>query len=224
MVDDEPQILTGFRHALHYESYDVLTAGSAADALAILAEVQVDVIVADEQMPGMTGSELLAQVQRQYPHITKIMLTGHASLEAAVRAINEGAVYRFLQKPCDVPVLKSAIDEAFQMARLAAANARVMEVVREQADLLRPAAEAPVACAERPRLRNLTGAEREVVSPREQEVLELLVQGHRVSKIAEALFVSPHTVRNHLKSLYRKLDVHSQAQLIERFVRGGRAA
>lgn len=114
LVDDEPQVTAALTRALRREAYDVLTANSAVEALRVLQTVRVDVIVSDEQMPGMVGSELLAIVRRDYPETARIILTGHASLEAAVRAINEGEIYRFLTKPCNTNDLTTVIEQALQ--------------------------------------------------------------------------------------------------------------
>jgi response regulator RpfG family c-di-GMP phosphodiesterase len=100
LVDDEPLITTTLKRVLRKEPYDICTANSGAEALQILARKPVDVIVSDERMPGMSGSEFLAVARQQYPDTARIILTGQANLEAAIRAINEGAICRFLTKPC----------------------------------------------------------------------------------------------------------------------------
>ena len=113
-VDDEPKVTRAIKHTLRKENYEILSAVSAQEALGILERESVDVVVSDEQMPGMSGSELLARVCREYPDTVRIILTGQASLEAAVRAINEGEIYRFLEKPCDAEELATAIRQALQ--------------------------------------------------------------------------------------------------------------
>jgi len=100
-VDDEPNVTNALKHTLRKERYTILTADSAKEALEILGRDCVDVVVSDEQMPGMSGSELLAKVRMEYPDIIRIILTGHANAEAATRAINKGDIYRFLTKPCN---------------------------------------------------------------------------------------------------------------------------
>ena len=114
LVDDEPSITQALTKRLRQEDCDILSAPSAEEALQILAREQIDVVVADEQMPGMSGSQLLAVVSREYPDTVRIILTGQANLEAAVRAINEGRIYRFLEKPCDGQELAAIIGEALQ--------------------------------------------------------------------------------------------------------------
>jgi two-component system, probable response regulator PhcQ len=101
LVDDEPNVTDALKRALRREPYELLTATSAFAAQQILERQHVDVVVSDEQMPGMSGSELLSSVRKQFPHTIRMILSGQASLEAAVRAINEGEVYRFFLKPCN---------------------------------------------------------------------------------------------------------------------------
>lgn len=114
LVDDEPHVTEALKRVLRKMDYEILTACSAHEALYLLAQEPIDVIVSDEQMPGMAGSELLALVRCHYPKTMRIMLTGHASLEAAVKAINEGEISRFLSKPCDEKELTHAIERALQ--------------------------------------------------------------------------------------------------------------
>ncbi len=112
LVDDEELVTEGLERALFAEPFRILSASSAARALGILAREHVDVIVSDEQMPGVSGSELLIEVRRRYPEIQRIMLTGRASLDTTIRAINEAAVFRFLRKPCASPDVAATIHAA----------------------------------------------------------------------------------------------------------------
>jgi DNA-binding NtrC family response regulator len=135
-IDDEAQILEGIRDALRREKLDVITATSGAEGLAILAKRKVDVVVSDERMPGMSGSEFLATVRRRHPGTVRIMLTGHASLEAAVRAINDGEIYRFLTKPTAPADLARTINDGLRIRQLMEQAARLLDVNREQRGLL----------------------------------------------------------------------------------------
>ena len=80
----------------------MICAGSAAEALDIMAMKQIDLVISDDQMPGLTGTEFLAQVRKKYPNTTRIILTGHANLETAITSINEAEIYRFFTKPCNM--------------------------------------------------------------------------------------------------------------------------
>ena len=135
-VDDEPNVTNALKHTLRKGKYDILTANSADEALAILGQEAVDVVVSDEQMPGMSGSELLAKIRREYPDTVRIILTGQASLDAAVRAINKGEIYRFLTKPCNGMELAVTIRQALQQKKLIAESRKLLKMTRQQSDLI----------------------------------------------------------------------------------------
>ncbi len=112
LVDDEPSVLTGLQRVLAEEPYDIFTAESGDEALSLLEEISIDLIVADQDMPGMCGTELLSAVYLKYPASVRIMLTGKATTEVAIDAINKGAVTRLLTKPCSADDLALAIHQA----------------------------------------------------------------------------------------------------------------
>jgi diguanylate cyclase (GGDEF)-like protein len=97
-VDDEPLVLTTLEKTLANE-FELLTAASAEEALQVLASRSVDLVLADQKLPGMSGVHLLAQVKKQSPHTVRLLMTGMARFEDAVEAINTGQVSRFLVKP-----------------------------------------------------------------------------------------------------------------------------
>jgi response regulator RpfG family c-di-GMP phosphodiesterase len=109
-VDDEPRIVDGI--ALHLRrDYQVLTASGGHSALQLLKEKGAPaVIVSDMRMPGMDGAVLLKHVKHLYPETTRILLTGETGRDAAIAAVNEGQIFRFLTKPCPPDQLRSAID------------------------------------------------------------------------------------------------------------------
>lgn len=135
-VDDEPHILGGLRDALRKFPFTILTATGGAQALSLLESQEVDAVVSDERMPGMTGSEFLSIVRQKHPQTIRIILTGQASLPAAIRAINEGEVYRFLTKPCAAVDLAVTIQRALQLRNLARESARLLARTREQDRIL----------------------------------------------------------------------------------------
>jgi two-component system, probable response regulator PhcQ len=135
-VDDEPHVTQALKRALRKEPYVVLSAASADEALALMAREPVDVVISDELMPGLLGSDFLAMVYRKYPDTVRIMLTGHANLEAALRAINEGHVYRFLTKPCNELELRVTLRQALQRKQLAAESRRLLRKVKRQDSVL----------------------------------------------------------------------------------------
>ena len=87
LVDDEPNVTDALKRALRREPYEFLTAISGPDAQQILERQHVDVVISDEQMPGMSGSEFLSKVRKQFPHTIRMILSGHASLEDTFLAL-----------------------------------------------------------------------------------------------------------------------------------------
>ncbi|MBN2021696.1 MAG: response regulator [Pirellulales bacterium] len=114
LVDDDENVLHGLSRVLRNQPYHLFTARSGDEAIHVLKTHVVDVIVADDQMPGMSGSDLLAWVAEHCSEVRRIVLTGHATAATAIRAINEGAVFRFFTKPCDEVELAIAIREALE--------------------------------------------------------------------------------------------------------------
>ena len=114
LVDDDANVLNGLARVLRHQPYQLYTALSGDEAMAILKARNVDVIVSDEQMPGISGSDLLAWVADKLPDVMRIVLTGHATAETAIRAINEGDVFHFFTKPCDEVQLALTIRKALE--------------------------------------------------------------------------------------------------------------
>ena len=134
LVDDEESILQALRRMLRRDGYIVHLASSGADGLAILEREPVGVIVSDQRMPGMTGSEFLGKVKERYPDTIRIVLSGYTELNSITEAINQGAIYKFLTKPWDDELLRQHIAEAFERydmkfenARLAALNTAIVD-------------------------------------------------------------------------------------------------
>jgi len=136
LVDDEPHITEALKRSFRREPYELLTATSGLDAQHILERRHVDVVVSDEQMPGLSGSQFLSWVRQHFPHTIRMILSGQASLEAAVRAINEGEVYRFFLKPCNPTDLMVTIRQALATKRLEEQSRRLLHEYQRQAALL----------------------------------------------------------------------------------------
>ena len=132
LVDDEPRVTDALQRALRLEDYDISVCNSAEGALAMMESESFDVIISDEQMPGMSGTELLAVVRDRWPDTVRIVLTGQANLEAALRAINEGSVFRFLTKPCRGGDLAGTVHQALQYKRLLAQSSRMLRILEYQ--------------------------------------------------------------------------------------------
>jgi response regulator RpfG family c-di-GMP phosphodiesterase len=125
LVDDEEAILDGLRRQLR-KKFTVHTASSGAAALEVLAAEPIAVVVSDMRMPQMDGATFLAKVRAQYPNVVRILLTGQADTQAAISAVNEGQIYRFLTKPCPPEVLLEEIGSAVELNRLVAAEKELL--------------------------------------------------------------------------------------------------
>ncbi len=114
-VDDEPHILEGLRHRLRCmrRQWKMTFVGSGAEALDVLREQTVDVVVSDLRMPGMDGITLLSRVHDEFPHVVRIVLSGHTEFEYTQRAMP--VAHNFLNKPCDVGLLESVVTRACEI-------------------------------------------------------------------------------------------------------------
>ena len=130
LVDDEPNVIAGLRRLLRQDGYHILCASNGAEALQLLGSQPVDIIVADQRMPDMTGVEFLRQAKLLYPQTIRMVLSGHSEFHAVADAINEGAVYRFLTKPWDDAELLSVIEQAFRHKELVDENERLNLSIR----------------------------------------------------------------------------------------------
>ncbi|MBI1748992.1 MAG: response regulator [Acidobacteria bacterium] len=135
-VDDEPHVTEALKRTLRKEPYEFLSACLPSAALELLAQNAVDVVVSDEMMPGMSGSEFLAEVRQKYPDTIRIILTGQATLNAAIIAINKGEIYRFLTKPCNDVDLAATIRQALAQKELLAESRRLLQTVKQQSSVL----------------------------------------------------------------------------------------
>ena len=117
LVDDETQFLEITQKRLSMRNVTIETAGSAEEALEKLAAHEtLDVVVLDMKMPGMDGIEALRQIKKDYPLVEVIMLTGHGTMETAIKAMKKGA-FDFLVKPLDIEELLQTIEAATQKKR-----------------------------------------------------------------------------------------------------------
>lgn len=115
-VDDEQRVLNSMRIMFRRE-FDLFLASHGAQALDIVKDQDIDVIVADHRMPQMTGVEVLTKVRKLSPRTVRILLTGYADLDAVEGSINDGEVFRFLTKPCPPKQLRDTVVLAAKLAR-----------------------------------------------------------------------------------------------------------
>jgi len=130
-VDDEPNILSALRRSLRTENWRVLTANGGAEALETLAHENVDLVISDMRMPGMDGAQLLEQVSQRWPASIRILLTGHADMNATVAAINRGRIFRYLNKPWDDEELRATVRQGLDLLALEREKQR-LEVLTQQ--------------------------------------------------------------------------------------------
>lgn len=139
LVDDEENIVAALRRLLRAEGWQLLCATSGEQALQLMALHEIDVILSDQRMPGMTGVELLRRTRQLYPETIRLVLSGYTELQSITDAINEGAIYKFLAKPWDDEELRAHLREAFALKEMADQNRRLAQEVqaanRELADL-----------------------------------------------------------------------------------------
>jgi len=133
LLDDEPNIVSALKRILMDEPYEILDADSGEKGLEILQSKSCKVVVSDERMPGMGGAEFLSRVKIHFPETVRILLTGYASIDAAMKAVNDGEIYRFFMKPWDDTDLRMAIRSAIEKYDLQKENERLLQVVRKQA-------------------------------------------------------------------------------------------
>jgi response regulator RpfG family c-di-GMP phosphodiesterase len=157
LVDDEPDLLFSLNGLLRRE-FELHTAQSAREALQILAQHPIDVVMTDQRMPEMTGVELLGEVKSRFPDTIRIVFTGYADIKAVVDGINKGELYRYVTKPWDPDDL---------IALLHCAGARYDELI----DRRRLLADLRSHLAETGRLENGRSAD---VESRERELLARL--------------------------------------------------
>jgi response regulator RpfG family c-di-GMP phosphodiesterase len=136
IVDDEENILTSLRRLLRREPYELVTANSADQALRLMEEHPADLVISDYRMPGMTGTELLREVQTHWPETLRIILSGYSEVRAIIDAINTGAIYKFLSKPWNDEEVKLHIRRALEQYDLEMENRRMARKIAAQNERL----------------------------------------------------------------------------------------
>ena len=136
-VDDEKSNLIVFE-ANFEDDFRVHIANSAAEALQLIEQLPIPVVIADQRMPDMTGVEMFALIRRNHPHIQRVILSGYAESESIIDSINQGQVFQFVRKPWQKPELLSVIRRAMEAHDMALENTSLMErlLVSEQCALL----------------------------------------------------------------------------------------
>ncbi len=113
-IDDEIHNLNAFK-AVFRRDFNIFLAENAFEAREILRGNEIHVIITDQRMPGMVGTEFLASIIDEYPDIIRILLTGYADINAVIDAINKGQIYKYIQKPWEEEELRSTIQSALEL-------------------------------------------------------------------------------------------------------------
>jgi response regulator RpfG family c-di-GMP phosphodiesterase len=131
-VDDEENILHSLKRLLRKEGYRILTATCGADGFDILKENDVHLVVTDQRMPGMSGTEFLAKVKEIYPEVMRIVLSGYTEVDTITESINKGHIYKFMLKPWNDQNLKLEIKQALEQHDLVQVNKTLHEKLIEK--------------------------------------------------------------------------------------------
>jgi DNA-binding NtrC family response regulator len=136
LVDDDPLVLMTLKRALAAEGHQVVATNDPRKVVGMLATDPADVLISDLDMPGLSGLALLAQVRQEHPAVVRILLTGAATLNSALDAINKGEVFRYLTKPWRSDELRTAIGDAAARAKEERLIAIVASADQRRAGLL----------------------------------------------------------------------------------------
>ncbi len=216
IVEDEWIVARDLQHILEEIGLQVLRlVRRPSDLPPLLDELRPELLVLDIDLGAdIDGIELAEQAQKTHPNVALFFVSAHAEPETLAR-IRRVDAHGFVVKPFARPQLEAAVEVALARADRSADQAQA--ALREIARVLADAGALPNERKNRD-WRQIPGLDE--LSPREVQVLEALLAHRRPPQIAEDLGISPHTVRNHLKSIYAKCGVRSQAELLQLIVEG----
>lgn len=203
LADDHRMLREGLRRSMTDQGFDVV--GEACDgdeAIRLAEELNPEVILMDVTMPEVDGVEATRQIHQLLPEIRIVMLTMHADQEVLANAIRAGAS-GYLVKDCSTEEIASAV-------RMAASGETALspQLAASMLDEVR-------------KLDQPANDEERIITRREEEVLQLIANGCSTPEVAEQLFISQKTVKNHLASIYQKLDARDRTQAVLQAVRMG---
>lgn len=131
-VDDEINVLRSLKRLLRNEDYQLITANSGAEGIAVMAEEEISVVLSDQRMPGMTGTEFLSIVKEKYPESVRVVLSGYADAATILDSINKGAIYRFLTKPWNDEEIRITIRQCLGQYELLQENRNLTHEIKLQ--------------------------------------------------------------------------------------------
>ena len=205
IVDDHVVVREGLKQLLSLEEdmEVVAEAGSGLECLGLLEEFCPDIIFMDIRMPGINGIETTRLVCKKYQQVKVIMLTIYDEDQYVTDAIRAGAKGYVLKKLTRHELIKVIHDvmegRAFLDSNVTAA---LFEEIKQKE-------------------KRLKGEAKAELTRRELEVLKLLVEGYKDRQISDSLYISEHTVRSHIKNIYKKMRVSSRSQAVAKAIRGG---
>ncbi|MEO6627532.1 MAG: response regulator transcription factor [Aquihabitans sp.] len=205
LADDHRMLREGLRRSLTDDGFEVVgEASDGEEAVRLAGDLLPDVVLMDVSMPDVDGVEATRRIRRLYPSIQVVMLTMHADESVIADALRAGAA-GYLVKDC-------SIDEIAAAVRMAA---------NEDADLSPELAGAMLDEVRRLTPEPAVEESDQIITKREIDVLQLIADGCSTPEVAERLFISQKTVKNHLASIYQKLDARDRTQAVLRAVRMG---
>ncbi|HEX7096057.1 MAG TPA: response regulator transcription factor [Acidimicrobiales bacterium] len=203
LADDHRMLREGLGRSMREQGFEIVgEAGDGAEAVQMALRLRPDVILMDVTMPEMDGVEACRQIRKDLPNTQVVMLTMHADQEVLASAIRAGAS-GYLVKDCSTEEIAAAV-------RMAASGETALSP-QLAASMLNEVRKWDRAAAE----------EERIVTKREEEVLQLIADGCSTPEVAARLYISQKTVKNHLASIYQKLDARDRTQAVLAAVRMG---
>ena len=136
-VDDEEGVLSALKRVFRKEDYEINTCTGPEEALALVEKQTIDLIISDHNMPGMTGTEFFEKAREIQPDTIRILLTGFADVNIAMKAINSGRIYKFILKPWNDQDLRVTVKQALKQYLLVTENIRLNNLIRAQNQVLK---------------------------------------------------------------------------------------
>lgn len=207
LADDHVMIRQAIARALaDVDGFNVVgQASTAEESVEMVAQVAPDVVLMDIGMPGMGGLAATEIICKKYPQVAVLMLTIHDREDYFFKALNAGAS-GYILKGAEMDELVDAI-RAVARGGTYIFPALIPKLVTDY--------------VQRARSSTVEGRKRRELTPREQQVLQLIAEGHTTTEIAQTLTISPHTVRRHRDHIMAKLNLHSKADLIRFAIQKG---
>jgi DNA-binding NarL/FixJ family response regulator len=248
LVSEDYEQLRSLALSFRKEPFSLAIVETAEDARSMLTREPIGALIIDENIRSSRGIDLLVELAHDFPQIPRVFASGEMNLEGMVRVVNQAQVFRILRKPWDAEHMAQTIRVALRKHSMKLLSDRVVNLARRQTLLVeeldretvagdrsipsvprQSRMEMPLAHPSHPSMQTsindvdpvtmLTPDEASQLSRREKEILRAVVSGKKPRDLARIFFISVHTSRNHIKSIYRKLGVHAHGELIAKVLR-----